>query len=339
MQNHSKKILITGAAGFIGSHLVDRLVKQGISPHNLRCMIAPWDSLDNLSQHSDLEVVRLDIRNRKQLIQHVKGCSVIYHLAAKTDFLGKSYEEYEEVNVLPTRWLYEVAAKAGVKKFVFFSSIGVHGLPAGIGPMENWDEDHPATYTNDYGKSKWLAEEAIRSLFKKHKLAYTIIRPASVYGPREKGPTLALYRAINRKQFVIIGSGENLLHYVYVEDIVMAAITAACSNRSSGEYIIAGPKPVSLNTVADHIAGVCGVSIWPVKIPLLIAQPLSWVIEKLAVLVGIPAPIYPERVRTMTTSYYFSIKKSEKELEFSPKIDFKLGSRITGVWYRIKGWL
>lgn len=339
MNVHNKKILITGAAGFIGSHLVDLLIKSGISKQKLRLIIAPWDSLENLSQHQGLEILRVDIRNKNQLQNAVKGCSVVYHLAAKIDFLGKTYQEYKEVNVDPTKWLYEAAAKEKVKKFISFSSIGVHGLPAGIGPMENWDESHPATYTNDYGKSKWEAEEEVRKLYKKHKLPYIIIRPASVYGPREKGPTLALYRAIYHRQFAIIGDGKNLLHYVYVGDIVMAAYVAACSDRKTGEYIIGGPAPVTLEYAAQKIAEVCGTTIFPFKIPLVIAQPLAWIAEKFGALVGIIPPIYPERVRTMTTTYYFSLDKSKKELGFIPRINYELGSKITGAWYSSRNWL
>lgn len=333
------KILITGAAGFIGSHLVDKLIKDGTPKEQLRLLIAPWDTLDNLSHHHDLEIHRIDIRDKNKLVSVVSGCSVVYHLAAKIDFLGKNYKEYEEVNVLPTKWLYLAAKKNNVKKFIFFSSIGVHGLPAGIGTIENWDESHAASYTNDYGKSKWMAEEVIRSLYKQLRIPYAIIHPASVYGPREKGPTLALFKAIQHKQFVLIGSGDNLLHYVYVGDIVSAAITAAESALDSGEYIIGGPEPVSLKSVANTIAAICDVRIWPLQIPTALALPLSAVVESLSKLFGIAPLLYPERVRTMTTTYYFNIQKAKNELGFYPAIPFSLGARVTGTWYKIKGWL
>lgn len=335
----SKKILITGAAGFIGSHLVDLLLAKGIPKQKLRLLIAPWDTTRNLEHHQNLEIISVDIRDKKQLLQAAKNTEYIYHLAAKIDFDGKTYQEYEDVNVTPTETLLTAAVQNRVKKFIFYSSIGVYGLPAGIGDIINWDETHLPTYTNDYGKSKWEGEERVRYIHQKKNLPYTIIRPASVYGPREKGPTLALYKAIKNRQFVLIGDGKNKMHYVYVEDLVTATYLAAKSTRDQGEYIIGGPKPEEFQEIVKQIGASIDTPLSSIQIPTRLALPVSAVAQAVFGLFGKKAPLYPERVRTMTTSYYYDISKAKEELGYKPAFSFKKGATITGKWYTEQGYL
>src|SRR3989344_1873627 len=151
----TEKILITGAAGFIGSHLVDFLIAKKVPYRCLRLVVAPWDNLVNLEQHqlSRLEIIRADIRNRQAMRAVMAGVDTVYHLAARIDFDGKTYQDYQDVNVTATQHLLDAASRNTLRKFVFFSSIGVFGLPAGIGNIEGWDETHPKTYTNFYGQS------------------------------------------------------------------------------------------------------------------------------------------------------------------------------------------
>lgn len=333
------KILITGAAGFIGSHLVDLLLADGYSLKQLVLLIAPWDTLENFKKHQGAQIVKVDIRNAKELEKQVEGCEYIFHLAAKIDFDGKSYNEYREVNVIPVLTLLLAAAKYSVKKCVFFSSIGVHGLPAGIGNILNWNENHPATYTNFYGKSKWQGEQLVEYFHQKTGLPYAIIRPASVYGPREMGPTLALYKAIKSKQFSMIGNGRNKMHYVFVTDLVKAAYLALKSKKSSGAYIIGGPEPVQFRDIVKNIAQSIQASLLPISIPVLIAIPLSATLQFLFSLLGKKSPLYPERVRTMTTTYYYDITKARTELGYNPQVNFRKGTAITGKWYQENGYL
>jgi nucleoside-diphosphate-sugar epimerase len=335
------RILITGAAGFIGSHLVDRLLSKGVTPSQLRLLIAPWDSLENLS-HLDLskiEIVKADVRNKKKMKLICEGMNYVYHLAAKIDFDGSSYHEYKSVNVMGTRNLLDACSNQPIKKFVFYSSIGVFGLPAGVGNIEGWDETHPKTYSNWYGRSKWEAELCVVKAHKEHNLPYAIIRPASVYGPREKGPTLALFKAIKNGKFLLIGNGENKMHYVFVGDLVEATYLAAKSRKKSGDYIIAGKEPSSLKTIVTTIGKVLDARIFPLHIPTPIALCLSYCMEAAGKIVGISSPLFPSRVRTMTTTYYYTINKARRELTYSPEISIKKGLKLTGEWYISHGWL
>ncbi len=335
------RILITGAAGFIASHLVDYLIEQGVKPAQLRLVVAPWDTLKNLD-HLDLhkaEIIIADIRDKTAMKKAVKGMNFVYHLAARIDFDGKTYAEYEDVNVIATQHLVRACRNQPIKKFIFYSSIGVFGLPAGIGNIESWDETHPKTYTNFYGKSKWEGEKVVVEEHQKNNLPYAIIRPASVYGPREKGPTLALYKAIKNNQFMMIGDGTNKMHYVYVEDLVAATYLAAKSKRTSGDYIIAGNKPTAFRDIVRTIASSIGKAVPSWHIPRPVAMIIGNVLEVVGNATGMKPPLFPSRIKTMTTTYYYNISKAKHELGYKPVVSFKRGAKITGRWYQQHGWV
>ena len=335
------KILVTGAAGFIGSHLVDLLIEKKTPLKQLRLVIAPWDTLENL-KHLDtdtIEIIKADIRDRQKMFVAVKGCSIIYHLAARIDFDGQTYAEYQDVNVDATQHLLDAAVKHGVRKFILYSSIGVFGLPAGIGDIEGWDETHPKTYTNFYGQSKWEAEQRVVATYQKHKLPYAIIRPASVYGPREQGPTLALYRAIKSNRFMLIGNGQNKMHYVFVKDLVTATYLAAKQRRATGDYIVAGPAPNTFQEIVSEVATSIDHPVPKLSLPTPVAMLIAHIFELLGKLFNFSPPLFPSRVRTMTTTYWYDISKAKKELKYRPAVPFSTGAEITGKWYQEHGYL
>jgi dihydroflavonol-4-reductase len=327
------KYLITGGAGFIGSHLIDHLLAEGITAKQMRLIVLPNESLANLPKNQPFEIIRGDIRDQKLIKKAVQGVSVIYHLAARIDFDGKTYDDYKDVNVDATRYLLDACEDQKITKFIFFSSIAIHGLPAEKGDIINYDETKPAEPTNLYGQSKWDGEELVRQAHREFGLPYAIIRPASVYGPREKGPTLALYKAIKNHQFALIGSGKNKLHYVYVTDLVAAARLAELSKKSSGEYIIGGPEATQFSELVGHVAKSIDQHIPKWSIPTWIALVGGTVLEWVGNIFGFKPPLFPSRVRTMTSSYYYDISKARRELGYKPAINFAKGAQLTGKWY------
>lgn len=326
-----KKILITGAAGFIGSHLIDLLLEEGATIGNLRLFVKNNESLENLPRKK-LDIIYGDIRDKNAVRKAMEGIETVYHLAAKIDFEGKDYKEYKEINVEGTQNILDCCKEGEIQKFVFFSSIAVFGLPADIGNILNWNETHPKTYTNFYGRSKLEAEKRVLRAFDEKKIPYIIIRPASVYGPREKGPTFELYKAIKKHLFFIVSNGNNKMHYVYVKDLVKGARQAQLS-KTVGDYILAGVVPTTLNDVAKNIAASIGESIPSFHLPKSFVYPLSFGIDSLSKLFRFKSPISPSRVRTMTSSYYYDIGKSQREIGYDPGTSFEEGSKETGKWY------
>jgi len=334
----STKILITGAAGFIGSHLVELLLEQGEPLSRLKLFIPNNESLGNLPDRK-FDIVRGDIRDKQAVKKATEGVDAVYHLAARIDFDGKTYQDYKDVNVDGTWNLLDACKKNNLQKFVFFSSIGVFGMPADVGDIEGWNESHPKTYSNYYGQSKWEGEKVVMQAFEKWNIPYAIVRPASVYGPREKGPTLGLYKTIKNNQFMIIGNGKNLMHYVFVKDLVKGARLAQLSKQKKGDYILAGPQPTPFKEVAGCVAESIGKTLLGINIPKSIALPVSYVLDAMGKVVGVKSPLFPSRVRTMTTTYYYDIHKAKNEIRYDPQIDFCKGAEITGKWYQQNGWI
>lgn len=331
-----KIILITGAAGFIGSHLVDELLDQGVKVKDLRLLIPKGESLENLPDEN-FEIIRGDIRDKKIVERAVKGATIIYHLAARIDFDGKTYADYFDTNVQGTQNLLDAAVKHRVKKFVFFSSIGVFGMPADVGPIVNWDEEHPKTYSNFYGLSKYEGELRVKKTYELHGLHYAIIRPASVYGPREKGPTYGMYKAIRSGLFAMLGDGTNLMHYVYVKDLVRGAIQAGESRLSAGDYILAGAKPERFKNVVNAVCKSINNDTTVKSLPLWLAYPSAYILELLGGLTGWKPPLFPSRIKTMLSSYSYSIAKSKRDIGYRPATSIVGGMAETGRWYLENG--
>lgn len=332
------KILITGAAGFIGSHLVDLLLADGVAVSDLRLLIPKGELLRNLPK-LPFDIVRGDIRDKKLVQRAMFGIEVVYHLAARIDFDGKTYDEYKDVNVEGTQNLLDSCRGKKIRKFVFFSTIGVFGMPADVGNIEGWDETHAKTYSNYYGQSKWEGELRVMRAHKQFGLPYAIVRPASVYGPREKGPTLALYKAIKNHQFLMIGDGKNKMHYVYVKDLVRGARQAELSKKKMGDYILAGKSPTVFSDVIADVAHSIGMQIPAWCVSKSLALGISYCLEFFGKSIRWKPPLFPSRVRTMTTTYYYSIAKAKKELNYNPTTSFTQGAEETGRWYTEHGYL
>lgn len=327
------KILITGAAGFIGSNLVEFLIEQKIPPEKLKLLVWNNESLRNLPK-LNFDIIRGDINNKNDVKIALRDVDTIYHLAALTIDGGKYYkkEEYQEVNVEGTKNLLEGCKNLKIKKFIFFSSIAVYGLPAWTGNMNGWDENHFKKPQEIYGESKLLAEKVLEQAHEKWGIPYAIIRPTSVYGPRDKRNLLELYKTIKKHIFVYIGNGKNKMDYVFVKDVARAAFLASKSNASKGDYIIGGGEPLTLNEIIKDVSASINSKILPIHIPILPALILSYISLWISKVLMIKPIFFPNRVRVMTRNCYFNISKAKKELKYSPLFSFKEGTRITAKW-------
>jgi len=310
-----KTILVTGAAGFIGSHLVEKLLQN--KENRVRLVVAPFDSLKNLP-FGTYEICVADIRDKNSLKNIVKGVDVVYHLAALTMKRHYTEKDYFDTNAQGTENLLEVLKKERIKKFVFFSSIAVFGLPAYVGDMNNLGESAEKKAPEVYGQSKLKAEHILQEYHKKYKIPYTIIRPTTVYGPKDTQNLAELYQVINKGMFFLLGSTRNMMDYVYVKDLVAGAILAANTMPVATDYILGGGKPHSLREIGNGVAKSIHKSIPQFSIPLPIALAAAYVMSHTFKAFGKVSPIFPDRVRVMTRNCYFSIKKARKEKGYKP---------------------
>lgn len=242
------KILVTGGAGFIGSHLVDRLIKEG-------CKVVVVDNLstgkkENLNPR--VKFYKADICDPKisQIFKKEKP-KMVFHYAAQID-VSKSMEnpiEDAKVNILGTLNILENCQKFKVKKFIFASSVGVYGEPQKLLVKEN----HPLNPISPYPITK-LAIEKYLNYFQSKGLKFTVLRYSNIYGPRQsikgEGGVIAIFidNILNGRRSIIYGSGNQTRDFLYVDDAVSAA-TKALKASSGSIYNIGTNREITINNL------------------------------------------------------------------------------------------
>jgi nucleoside-diphosphate-sugar epimerase len=280
-------------------------------------------------------VVEGDLKDAFALSQLVEGSDAVLHVAAVYRTAGHPDGYYHEVNVAGTERLLEAAARAGVRRFVHTSTVGVHGH-VGTPPA---DETAPFAPGDVYQDTKAAAEILALDFGRKRGLPVAVVRPGAIYGPGETR-LLKLFRAIARGRYAVVGSGEPFYHPVYVDDLVAGFLLALEREEAVGQaFIVAGPRYVSQNELAQTIARHTGGRVLPFHVPAWPLQAAGSLCEALCVPLGIEPPLHRRRVDFWVKSRAFSIEKARRLLGYAPSVDLDEGIARTVAAYRQAGWL
>lgn len=330
------RVLITGGTGFIGSNLALAYTRMG---HQV--LVVSKESTDAERENArdlrqaGVEVVQGSITDRGLMADCCEGVDLVHHVAAAMREANLSDRLFWEVNVEATRWLLEQCQREGVSRFVYCSSIGAMGKVV----QKPANEESPCHPQDIYQVTKRVAEELCLRFHQERRLPLAIVRPADVYGPRDRR-LLKLFRAIRKGRFVMIGSGQNEHHMVHVDDLVAALTLAAEREAAIGEiFIIAGESPIQLGMLVRMIAGILGVPAPRLQIPLAPVRALALAIETVCKPLGVPPPLYPRRVDFFRSDYAFDISKAKRVLGYQPRYGLAEGMGNTLEWYRQKGLL
>jgi len=252
----TKKVLVTGGAGFIGSHLVDRLVKEGFSVRVIDNLSS--GRLENLAQHRDdprVEVIIGDLKKMEDAIKAVDGVDTVFHFAANPEVRVSTTnpEIHFNENVVATFNLLEAMRRRDVKELVFASSSSVYGEPEQI-PVS---EDAPIRPVSVYGASKAACENLIHAYTKLYGIKAVILRYANVVGPRLRhGVIWDLVNKLkkNPNELEILGDGKQTRSYIYIGDAVEATMIAwrKTSNNYS-VYNVGSEDWITVDEVADQV--------------------------------------------------------------------------------------
>lgn len=253
------RIVVTGGAGFIGSHLVDALLtRPDVSVTVLDNLHR--GRLDNLGQHDGdcrLRFLPADVRDAATIERALRGADLVYHLAAQSNVMGAvSDPRYSfESNVLGTFNVLEAARLAGVRRIVFASSREAYGEAARL-PV---DEDQPLAATNTYGASKAAAEVYCRSFTNVFGLETVILRFANVYGPRDAGRVIPIWiaRALRGEPLEVYG-GDQVIDFVWVGQAVEALLRAADTDVVGRPVNIATGAGTPICVLAERIIAATG---------------------------------------------------------------------------------
>jgi nucleoside-diphosphate-sugar epimerase len=330
------RILITGGTGFIGSNLALAYARAGhqVLVVSKKITDAERENARDLKQ-AGVEVIQGNILDQDLMADCCKEAYLVHHIAAAMREANLPDRLFWKVNVEATQQLLELSRRMGVSRFVYCSSIGAMGKVV----QKPAHEKSPCHPQDIYQITKRAAEELCLRFYQEHRMPIVIVRPADVYGPRDRR-LLKLFRAIRKGQFVMIGSGQNEHHMVHVDDLVAALILAAEREAAIGEiFIIAGESPIRLEELVRMIAELLGVPTPRLRIPLAPVRALALVIEAFCKPLGIPPPLYPRRVDFFSSDYAFEISKARQMLGYQPQYGLAQGIESTLEWYRRNGLL
>lgn len=313
------KALVTGSSGFIGSHLVDFLLKEG---HEVHCLIRPESDLKWL-KGLDIRLLKCRYSDKTSLAQAVLNMEVIFHLAARIE--APNWDAYYTANTLSTKHLLEACAKNNpqLKRFVFVSSIAASG-PSRRGEIK--DESSQCFPVSPYGRSKLMAEEIVKDFAER--IPIVIMRPANVLGARQKELILIL-NLLKKHIMPMIGSKKSKTSICFVEDLVRALFLAAVQEKAVGNtYFIADRSVYSWRHMLKFIARELRVYPAVVRIPYPVLYTIALLSEGLASIFKAQALLTRNSLEaTRKYEWIYRTEKIRKELGFKTTISFEKGIR------------
>jgi len=330
------KIVVTGASGFLGGHLIEEMVSKG------------YDVIGMVRKSSDTSFLRSlgvklrvgDLTIPESLEQATRDIDIVIHLAAYYTFFGEK-EMYRRINVEGTRLLLEASLRNNVKRFIYCSSTEA------IGPVKNppAEEDYPPNPSYEYGRSKLEAEKIVRN-YGERGVEYTILRPSGIYGPRNVDDIsywfITAYAKNALPTRIIVGDGSNLIQFAHVKDVVQGFLLVLEKPEASENqtYFISEDRAYTYLEVYEILSELCNRAPPRIHIPPMLAKAVVAPVDSFNRLRG--RVVFTWRTSTvndLTCDRAYSVRKAMRELGFKPKYDLKTGLRETVEWYRENGYI
>ena len=322
------KVAITGGTGCLGLPLVEKLIADGAY---LKLLILPNDpSITDLDKK--VEIIVGDLNSPNALYLLCMDCDVVFHLAGMVHSVPGTKAEEEgffRVNVAGSRDLLEAAKKNGVKRVVFYSTVGVYGKDADF----HGDELSPCKPGSVYAKSKYLAEQLVLNSSNDGGPEGVVLRFPVVYGPLDRGNVAALIKAVKKKQFFFFGDGSCLRSMISSRNAAEAAVRAAFEPRAANEvFCVTDGRDYTMNELVDCICGVLGMRWRPFHVPVKIAELAGKIGDLVKKKTGIAVPIDSDRVRKLSRPLTFSCEKAKKVLGYEAVETLEEGIRREVEW-------
>lgn len=318
-----ERVLVTGATGFVGSHVTQAFVEAG---YEVRCGLRATSDPRWISNFA-VELALLDLVRPESLFRAVKDVDVIVHAAGLVK--ARQRNDYHLVNAEGTRRLAAAAADAGVRRFVLISSLAARGPDA----VASDGRDHPAS---TYGWSKLEAEESLRAFCEQMEIV--ALRPAGVYGPRDT-ELLPLFK-LARSGWLILPSGPDVLQPVYASDVARAALVAARKLVGFGPYPVAEASRYTWQDAVKGLERALGRPVRTVCLPATVFRLTGCVVEKAAELCD-AVPVFDERQAQDLAAHTWTCDPSATERVLGWRAEVRLfeGLERTTRWYRGEGWI
>jgi dihydroflavonol-4-reductase len=321
------RIAVTGATGFIGRHLVARLIARG---DDVRAIVRPESrTLERTPLPPGVVVIRAALE-AASLREAFREVNVVVHLAGVVSSVRD--QTFTDVNVAGTSAV-ATAARTAAAYLVDISSLAAAGPAPASAPRTEADPPAPITA---YGRSKLDGERAIAAV---PGLRWTVLRPGIVYGPGDRA-FLPLFEAAARGVMPLVGRPDATYSVIHVQDLV-SAMAAAIDRRLEGETVfVAHPQPASTRQLSESVRDAVGRATVTIPVPMSLTRLAAWAGDVGGALTGRPQIINSRRYAEMSAEgFVCRVDRLRDRLDIVAQIGLKDGMAQTGAWYREMGWL
>jgi len=327
-----KRVLITGASGFVGYHLIAAAISSDLE---VFAAVRPSSNIKHLEEF-DIQYTNPDFSNidllKKELEE--KQYNYIIHAAGITK--ARAQEEYNKINAVYTKnlALAAVQAKISLEKFIFVSSL------AALGPLKDLsgliEDNSPAYPVTSYGASKLLAEQYLAEI---KGLPLIVIRPTAVYGPREKD-IFILLQTINKGLEPHIGSFKQQISFIYVKDLAKIIVDALFSNVTNKQYNVSDGGIYDRYALAEGVKKALHKRTWKFHLPVAAVAAVAALMERIYKNAVAAPALNKEKMNELTAiNWACSIEKLKADLGFKPAYNLEDGLLETVNWYKNNKWL
>lgn len=326
-------VLVTGGTGFVGSAVIRSLLERGDEVRAMTRASSDPALLDGL----DVEQVHADLDDPESLGQAVSGCRALFHVAADYRLWVPQPDAIYRTNVEGTRDLMRAAANAGIERIIYTSSVATLGLTGDASPA---DEETPSSIDDmvgHYKRSKYLAEQAVRTLIQEENLPAVIVNPSAPVGPRDIRPTPTGRLILDLAKGQLPAYVDTGLNVVHVEDVAIGHLLAFDLGQVGERYILGGEN-LHLGEIAVAVAGLAGVRAPKLKLPIGPLMPIAHAVEAIWRLTGKTSEpfITTDGLRMARKLMFFTSAKAERELGYRPRsVTDAFKDAIS--WYRDEG--
>jgi nucleoside-diphosphate-sugar epimerase len=324
------KVLVTGATGLLGSHLLQALQQRG---EHIRALVLPVENAEKLIAQG-VEVVRGDVTDAGTLAPAVKDIDIIFHLAGMMG-VHRPLADYRLVNVTGSANLYRASQAAGVHRFVHTSSHTVYGLGYGRFLTE---KDALLPDPDPYSLTKAEGDRLMRRLMLKSNVETVILRPGTFFGPGDRLHFGRIAQRMKNGKGVIIGRGDNALPFCYVTDVVQGFLLAAYHEKAPGNvYNISNDRPLTqqeiFTSIADEVGGTRPtrhLPYYPIYFGSIAAEKITHITHSRPMVTRLGVMMFG-------TDNRHSVEKARSELGYEPRVDLRQGIELAAAWFNAGG--
>ncbi len=327
------RVLVTGASGFLGSHIAEQLAEAG---HSVVALVRKSSNTKFLSSLPGLELATGSVEDAASVRAAMAGANAVIHSAGLVK--ARDEAEFFRTNTEGTRNLLEAAKEVApeLQRFVFVSSLAAVGPSLDGSPVAGDGEPRPITH---YGRSKLAAERLVREF--KDTLPVTVIRPPMIYGPRDN-ESFAFFQSVSMRFLPYLGDGKNTMSVVYAADAARACIQAIDRDVPSGSayFVDDGKVYVWLDMLKDIERAVGKPALVRLSIPFPVVRGAAMFNEVIGKLTGKAMMLTRDKLLELSAPHWVcDSSDAQRDLGWAPKVSWAEGTRLSAKWYRDNGWL